>query len=187
MEDNDGSSLIEGLFLFSQGKFLEASKFFKEAEEICRKLNDNKQLSFIMRFQADCLMNEGKLKEAMELHKEAGQMFKKLHDNEGLEGCLDSQAKILGQQGKLEQSIDCLREREKICKKIGDKECLAFSLFNQGEALFFLGDTSGILLMEKALAIANENGFSDAVSLFTKSMKANSIEIKNNKSKWKFW
>ncbi|MDR3062765.1 MAG: DUF4062 domain-containing protein [Methanobrevibacter sp.] len=155
------------MFLYDVGMLNQAYELYdyllKESDS-----QDKNYQQAILGNQGLILKNWGRLDEAMELHKEAEKIWRELNNKDGLQIVLGNQALILMSWGRLDEAMELHKEAEKICRELNNNEGLSISLFNQGLMLFKSNSQKGLLLMEEALAIAEEYEYNSLIEQYTK-------------------
>ena len=122
------------------GNLDEASRLFKEEEELLRHSGDEAGVASCLGNQAYLLRTQGNLEEAVRLFSEVEALLRKLNDRRGIAALLDNLASIALQRGSFDQALALYREAEGIWRELNDVKEVASSLGGQASALEMKGE-----------------------------------------------
>ncbi|QYZ78078.1 toll/interleukin-1 receptor domain-containing protein [Methanofollis formosanus] len=162
-----------GLDLFAQGDLDDALALFKEQEQICRKIGDNKGIADSLGNQGLTLARMGDLDGAMALYKGQERVCRETVDKAGLAKSLGNQGSILMARSNPDGAMELFQTQERYSRESGDQKCLAQSLDNQAQILLMKGDRNGAMaLCTEAEEICRNSGDKAglAASLGTQSL-----------------
>ncbi len=129
----------------------------KEAEAICREMEDVRGLATALGNQAIFLKKKGDLDGALALQKEVEAIHRKSGASDGLQISLGDQALILEARGDLAGALALHKEKARICRESGNKKSLAVALEGQAGILWARRDFDGALaLMREQERIGRE-------------------------------
>ena len=173
------------------GELYEATALFKEAEDVCRRCDDEAQLAAALNGTSLILWTQGRLAEALEVMRAQEEICRRLDDLHGLQASLGNQAGVQRKLGRPDVAETLLREQVRLCRELdapiglsnalGDLAMLRLDAGAFEEASCFLderesvvlhsGDRRGhaVLLHERAAILQAQSDLDGALALYRQS------------------
>ncbi|MBF0407112.1 MAG: tetratricopeptide repeat protein [Candidatus Riflebacteria bacterium] len=122
-------NLLAAIFR-ARGNMKASFVHYREAEEICRSINDQTGLQIALGGQALIFKARGELDTALKLFQEQERICRELQIIDGMQIALSGQAAILRDRGQLDDAMTFFKQAEKICRKESNWEGLQRILCN---------------------------------------------------------
>jgi DNA-binding CsgD family transcriptional regulator/tetratricopeptide (TPR) repeat protein len=140
------------------GNRVPARPLLEESKEICRRLNSNWELCYLLGKLAQLATQDGELKEAEEYAREELMLAQKLGDKSLIAGILCTLADLSARRNDLAQAVVNTTESLALARELGDKFLVALSLRNRGYFTALQGDLSLATDAQEGLALMRELG-----------------------------
>ena len=151
--------LGEGIKLFSVSDFRGALQKWETGIEICRKLNNNLEMSNFLGNIGNAYYHLGDYPTALSYYEQALQISINIGDKKGEGYALANIGNVYSDLGDYSTALSCYEQALRIQKEIGDKNGEGTNLGNIGSVYFNLSDyPTALSYHEKALQIQKEIG-----------------------------
>ncbi|MBI2213315.1 MAG: protein kinase [Acidobacteria bacterium] len=148
-----------GSLAFSRGDYAEARTFYRQSQEMGRRLGNRRAEALGLVNQAVLEMKDGNLDDSLRLCLAARAIFEQIQNKVFLAGTWDNIGYLQYLKGNLRQSRRDLEHTLEIAKSSGSAHMEAVALFNLGDTLAALGEPGeGLARHREALAIRERAG-----------------------------